>query len=160
MRYYLFDASALVYAYTPALPGVLDFMRSLPKGGCRAVVCDTALPEAVIQLISGRSNGRLTADQLSEAIAKLRRDFLPATSPFLIIEASSVVGGTPDYFQLYDISPLASIVLGAALALRTSLPPDSDLVVVTVDDNLSNALGAEGIVSIAPYQLGAPEIDA
>lgn len=154
MTYYFLDTTALIYAYVPGCEQVRELVARFRSagGGPRVVVCDMALPEAIHFMIERQQAGLLDYKSLSRAVSRLDADFGDA-SPYIIVEVSGVVSHARDWMQLFEITAKGAITVAAALAARVSLPPDSDICLVTTDEDQIDAARAEGFTVCRPFEL-------
>ena len=146
MKYIFLDTSALVYAYVPGCEDVRDAVIHSrgSESGSRVLVCDISLPEAAHLLIHYQQKGIIDHETLARGIERLEHDFGPYGSSYIVVEASGVVQHAISWMRLHDISSPAAVIVAAALAARPSLPPESELCLVSADERQITAAQTEG----------------
>ena len=156
MYYFYFDASALAKRYIEEIGSdKIDFLFenvSLTHLQCLVI----GAMEVFWICVRKKNDGRITADQFTQATGHLEFEVINTQSDFKTIPIpDSLVWDSMDLIETHSLNSVDAIVLRSALNVAAELRRAGDtLVLVASDQRLLRAARAEGL------QVFNPEIDS
>ena len=156
MHYFYFDASALVKRYTreSGSDKMFFLFRSVPLTRLRCLTIGAM--EVFWICVRKRNDGRITADQFTQATGHLEFEVINTQSDFKTISVpDSLVWGSMRLIETHSLNSVDAMVLRSALNIAAELrSADDTLVLVASDQRLLRAARAEGL------QIFNPKIDS
>lgn len=146
---YFFDTSLLlkVYAEEEGSQRVrsIDLRARISPPTAQVVVCDLIVPEAVAGLARKSSERSSGISDLSarRTARKLVREIAERDGPYIIVEASSVIGQAAALALKHRLRGADSIQLAAAIEAKAQIP-GRNLIFGTTDLELRKAAQAAG----------------
>src|SRR5437868_3468875 len=155
------DSSSLVKRCVPERGSlVVDhlFVR-VPLG--RMTILSVGMAEVVSILVRKHNGKRITTAAFRQAIAGFRKEF-KLRSPVRVIDATgNIAVRAYRFIEQYSINSTDGILLRSALDLAATLQAaDDDLLLVSCDQRLLKAAGAEGLTTFDPETRSAAALDA
>ena len=156
MYYFYFDASALAKRYIEEIGSdKIDFLFAnvaLTHLQCLVI----GAMEVFWICVRKKNDGRITADQFTQATGHLEFEVINTQSDFKTIPIpDSLVWDSMDLIETHSLNSVDAIVLRSALNVAAELRRAGDtLVLVASDQRLLRAARAEGL------QVFNPEIDS
>ena len=156
MYYFYLDASALVKRYTreSGSDKMFFLFHSVPL--TRLWCLTIGAMEVFWICVRKKNDGRITADQFTQATGHLEFEVINTQSDFKTISATdSLVWDSIDLIETHSLNSVDAIVLRSALNIASELhSTDDTLVLVASDQRLLRAARTEGL------QIFNPEIDS
>lgn len=156
MYYFYFDASALAKRYTreSGSDKMFFLFRSVPLTRLRCLTIGAM--EVFWICVRKKNDGRITADEFTQAIGHLEFEVINTQSDFKTISATDLlVWDSMDLIETHSLNSVDAMVLRSALNMAAELrSTDDTLVLVASDQRLLRAARAEEL------QVFNPEIDS
>ena len=156
MYYFYLDASALVKRYTreSGSDKMFFLFRSVPLTRLRCLTIGAM--EVFWICVRKKNDGRITADQFTQATGHLECEVINTLSDFKTISTTdSLVWDSMRLIETHSLNSVDAIVLRSALDMAVELrSTDNTLVLVASDQRLLRAAHTEGL------QVFNPELDS
>lgn len=156
MYYFYLDASALVKRYTreSGSDKMFFLFRSVPLTRLRCLTIGAM--EVFWICVRKKNDGRITADQFTQATGHLEFEIINTQSDFKTISATdALVWDSMDLIEIHSLNSVDAMVLRSALDIAAELRnTDDTLVLVASDQRLLRASHTEGL------HVFNPEIDS
>ena len=156
MYYFYLDASALIKRYTreSGSDKMFFLFRRVPLARLRCLTIGAM--EVFWICVRKKNDGRITADQFTQATGHLEFEVINTQSDFKTLSVpDSLIWGSMDLIETHSLNSVDAIVLRSALGIATELSSTDDtLVLVASDQRLLRAARTEGL------QIFNPEIDS
>jgi predicted nucleic acid-binding protein len=152
VHYFYFDASALVKRYTreSGSDKMFFLFRSVPL--TRLWCLTSGAMEVFWICVRKRNDGRITADQFTQATGHLEFEVINTQSDFKTISVpDSLVWDSMRLIETHSLNSVDAMVLRSALDIATELRDTGDtLVLVASDQRLLRAAQTEGLLVFNP----------
>ena len=156
MYYFYFDASALAKRYIEEVgSSKIDFLFANVSLACLQCLTIGAV-EVFWICVRKKNDGRITADQFTQATGHLEFEVINTQSDFQTLSVpDALVWDSMDLIESYSLNSVDAMVLRSALNIAAELrSTDDTLVLVASDRRLLRAARTEGL------QIFNPEMDS